>query len=209
MESTQSGVRLYTIGHSNRSLDEFIALLRQFGIETLADIRRLPGSRKFPHFDRENLERVLPGHGLEYIWLPQLGGLRRRRKGLDSPNMGLTSPGFRAYADYMDSDDFRAGIRQLLSVASQSTTAYMCAEALYWRCHRRLLSDYLVAHGVEVLHIMGPKKLSAHNMTEGSAVMTEGKVIYPLPLALESSECAVATATDIKTSFRAMEANSE
>ena len=150
-------IRIYTIGHSNRSLEDFLALLKEFDMQALADIRSQPGSRKFPHFNLENLETVLPAHGMRYIWLPKLGGRRKTRKGFDSPNMGLTSPGFRSYADYMGEEEFRQGVVELLSVASESRTAYMCAEALYWQCHRRLLSDYLVAQGVEVLHILGSR----------------------------------------------------
>lgn len=171
--------RVYTIGHSNRSLDDLVALLKEFDIHALVDIRSQPGSRKFPHFNLENLETVLPGHGVRYIWLPKLGGRRRTRKGFDSPNMGLTSPGFRSYADYMGEEEFRQGVVELLSVASESSTAYMCAEALYWQCHRRLLSDYLVAQGVEVLNILGPKNLRSHKITEGALVTQQRNVIYP------------------------------
>jgi len=176
---TGSVIRLYTIGHSNRSFEDFLALLKNWEVQTLADIRSLPGSRKFPHFDRENLEKLLPEQGVTYVWLPKLGGLRRKAKGLDSPNSGLTSPGFRNYADYMISEEFRDGVQELLTIASKSVTAYMCAEALYWRCHRRLLSDYLVAGGAEVLHILGPKSLRSHEMTRGAAVTSTGDVIYP------------------------------
>jgi uncharacterized protein (DUF488 family) len=170
---------IYTIGHSNRSLEDFLALLKEFDIQALADIRSQPGSRKFPHFNLENLETVLPGHGVRYIWLPKLGGRRRTRKGFQSPNMGLTSPGFRSYADYMGEEEFRQGVVELLSVASESRTAYMCAEALYWQCHRRLLSDYLVAQGVVVLHMLGPKNLQSHKITEGALVTQQGNVVYP------------------------------
>jgi uncharacterized protein (DUF488 family) len=175
----EAGICIYTIGHSNRSLEDFLALLKEFDIRALADIRSQPSSRKFPHFNRENLETVLPGYDVNYLWLPKLGGRRRTRKGFDSPNMGLTSPGFRSYADYMSEEEFRKGVGELLSIASESTMAYMCAEALYWRCHRRLLSDYLVAQGVLVRHILGHKSLRAHEITEGAVVTQEGNVIYP------------------------------
>jgi len=171
--------RVYTIGHSNRSLEDFLALLKEFDIQALADIRSQPGSLKFPHFNLENLETVLPAHGVRYIWLPKLGGRRRARKGFDSPNTGLSSQGFRSYADYMCEEDFRQGVGKLLSVASESRTAYMCAEALYWRCHRLILSDYLVAQGIEVLHILGPKNLRSHKITEGALVTQQGNVVYP------------------------------
>lgn len=175
----EADISIYTIGHSNRSLEDFLALLKEFDIQALADIRSHPGSRKFPHFNRESLEAVLPEHGVKYLWLPKLGGRRKTRKGFESPNMGLTSPGFRSYADYMGEEEFRQGVRELLTLASESKTAYMCAEALYWQCHRRLVSDYLVARCVEVLHILGPKSLRPHKLTEGALVTEEGDVIYP------------------------------
>jgi uncharacterized protein (DUF488 family) len=175
----QSGICIYTIGHSTRSLGDFISLLKKFIVQTLADIRTLPGSRKFPHFDRENLEKVLPEHGINYVWLPKLGGLRGRSKGFVSPNTGLDSPGFRNYADYMSGHEFADGVSELLRIAVRSTTACMCAEAVWWRCHRRLLSDYLVAQGVGVLHILDAKNPKPHKMTEGAVISTDGKVLYP------------------------------
>jgi len=174
----QIHISIYTIGHSNRSWDDFIALLEKFAIRTVADIRSLPGSKKFPHFDRENMEKALPDCGLQYIWLPSLGGLRRVRRGFESPNIGLTNPGFRAYADYMATSEFLEGVEELLVVASESATTVMCAEALYWRCHRRLLSDYLVAHGVDVSHILGLQNVIAHKMTQGSVITPGGQVMY-------------------------------
>jgi uncharacterized protein (DUF488 family) len=174
----QNRISIYTIGHSNRSWEDFIALLEKFAIRTVADIRSLPGSKKFPHFDRENMGKALFDQGLKYIWLPKLGGLRRVRKGFESPNIGLTNPGFRAYADYMATPEFLDGVEELLNVASESATTIMCAEALYWRCHRRLVSDYLMAHGIEVLHILGLSKLMPHTMTQGAMITPEGHVLY-------------------------------
>jgi len=175
---SETRISVYTIGHSNRTWGEFIELLEKFAIQTIGDIRSLPGSRKFPHFDRENMQKALPNHEVRYIWLPKLGGLRRVRKGFESPNTGLTSPGFRAYADYMLTQEFREGVQELLTLAFESATGVMCAEAVYWRCHRRLLSDYLTAHGIEVLHIQGRKNLVPHNMTQGASVTPDGRVIY-------------------------------
>jgi len=177
-DKSQNRISIYTIGHSNRSWEDFTALLEKYAIRTVADIRSLPGSKKFPHFDRENMEKSLFDLGLKYIWLPKLGGLRRGRKGFESPNIGLTNPGFRAYADYMATSEFLEGVEELLVVASESTTTIMCAEALYWRCHRRLLSDYLVAHGIEVSHIPGLNNLAPHKMTQGVEITPEGQVIY-------------------------------
>jgi len=179
VEADNAVPSLFTIGHSNRSAEDFLALLHDFSVQTVVDIRRLPHSRAFPHFDQIHLESLLRREGMEYVWLASLGGLRRRLKGLDSPNSGLSSPGFRNYADHMTTEEFRAGVRQLLEIAGRSTSACMCAEALYWRCHRRLLSDYLVARGVEVRHIMERHKLDPHRMTAGSLVTAEGFVTYP------------------------------
>lgn len=172
-------VRIYTVGHSNRSPEEFLSLLKLFGVQTVADIRRLPGSRKFPHFDSENLAKLLSTEGIGYIWMRELGGLRRQAKGFDSPNKGLENAGFRAYADFMSTDQFREAAGKLLALASESTTACMCAEAVFWRCHRRLLSDYLVANGAEALHILGRSTPSPHTLTKGAVVTPDGIVIYP------------------------------
>jgi uncharacterized protein (DUF488 family) len=170
---------IYTLGHSTRSLEEFFALLSQYHVRTLVDIRSLPGSRKFPHFDRENMEKVLPENGVTYVWFKSLGGLRRVRKDFDSPNTGLTNSGFRAYADYMASEEFRSGVQELLKLASDSVTAVMCAEAVYWKCHRRLLSDSLLARGAEVLHILGPKSLQPHGLSVGAIISPDLTVVYP------------------------------
>ena len=172
-------IHIYTIGHSNRSIDDFIELLDRFEIQTLVDIRSRPGSRTFPHFNRENLVRSLLLNGIVYHWMKELGGLRRRVKGFVSPNMGLTSAGFRAYADYMGSEAFQDAAAKLQSCASESTTAVMCAEAPYWRCHRRLLSDHLVANHVEVLHILGDGEPTLHTLTPGARVVSGGIVCYP------------------------------
>ena len=169
----------YTIGHSNRPLEEFLAILKAYQIGTIADIRSLPGSNKYPHFNSENLSKILSENGLQYFWIPKLGGLRRSRKDFPSRNTGLTSPSFRSYADYMATEDFRKGVQELIELAFESTTAYMCAEAVYWRCHRRLLSDYLVAHGMQVSHIFSLKEVKPHSMTQGSVVTNEGLVVYP------------------------------
>lgn len=179
IETISHPLTIYTIGHSNHTFEEFVALLEAYEIRIIADIRSFPGSRKFPHFNRSDLEKALPAHGVEYLWIPRLGGWRHIRKGFDSPNTGLTSLGFRAYADYMATEEFREGVNELLSAAGRSRTAYMCAEALYWRCHRRLLSDYLTARGIEVLHIMGPKNLVAHKLSKEAAVTVQWEVIYP------------------------------
>ncbi|MGD0078876.1 MAG: DUF488 domain-containing protein [Sedimentisphaerales bacterium] len=191
--------KLFTIGHSTRSLDEFIALLREFKIEVLVDIRRFPGSRRLPHFNRQDLEQTLPAAGIEYIWLEDLGGRRSAspRVGETSPNggsgpdlanlsavaesqnPGLRHPAFRHYADYMQTDQFQKAVERLISIASKKTAAIMCAEKLFWKCHRRLLSDYLVAHSILVEHIIETAKTQPHKLSPDAAITPDGHVVYP------------------------------
>lgn len=166
--------RIYTIGHSTRELHELVALLQENGVKRLADIRRYPGSKRYPHFSRESLEKSLPQHDLTYIHFPDLGG--RRKPHGDSPNTALQNEQFRAYADYMPTPEFRAAVDRLLD--SDQTTAYMCAEAVPWRCHRNLLSDEMVRRGLEVVHIIGPHQRKMHEMSE-YAVVVDGGVTYP------------------------------
>lgn len=168
-----------TIGHSTHPLDRFLALLAQNEVEALVDIRRFPGSRKHPHFHRDSLTVTLPKSGVEYHWLEALGG-RRHRKSKDAPsvNLGLQNQAFRNYADYMLTEEFREGVEKLLEIARQKRTAIMCAEGLFWRCHRRLVSDFLVARGVTVQHILPAGKLQPHTLTPG-AVVEGRRVTYP------------------------------
>jgi uncharacterized protein (DUF488 family) len=168
---------IVTIGHSNHPLDRFLALLAQHEVEALVDIRRFPGSRKHPHFHRDSLASALPKAGVEYRWLEALGG-RRQEPREESPNLGLENKSFRNYADYMLTDEFREGIEKLLGVARRKRTAIMCAEGLFWQCHRRLVSDFLVANGVTVQHIMPTGDLRPHSLTRG-AVLEGGHVTYP------------------------------
>jgi uncharacterized protein (DUF488 family) len=165
-----------TIGHSNHPPERFLALLARHEVEALVDIRRFPGSRKHPHFNQDSLAAALQQAGVEYHWLEALGGRRPKRRD-ESPNRGLENPGFRNYADYMLTDEFREGVEKLLEVARQKRTAIMCAEGLFWRCHRRLVSDFLVANGVTVQHIMPSGELRPHKMTSG-AVVEGGQVTY-------------------------------
>ena len=166
-----------TVGHSNHPLDRFLALLARHGVEALVDIRRFPGSRKHPHFHRDSLAAALPKSRVEYHWLEALGG-RRPKQREDSPNLGLENKGFRNYADYMLSDEFREGVEKLLEVARHKRTAIMCAEGRFWQCHRRLVSDFLAANGVKVQHIMPDGELRVHKLTAG-AVIEGGRVTYP------------------------------
>ncbi len=169
-------VTLFTIGHSTRGLDELIEILQAHSIQTLADIRSFPMSRRLPHFNRESLEKALPEAGIRYVWMKELGG--RRKKSLeDSPNVALRNDGFRNYADYMLTPQFERAIVELIKIGEQSRTAYMCAERVYFRCHRMLVSDWLVAHGHEVLHIDDEKPTKPHKLTS-EARLVDGRVIY-------------------------------
>jgi len=170
---------VYTLGHSTRSFEEFLALLRGYEIEVLADVRAFPSSARYPHFSRGELERRLPKEGIEYHWLgEELGGYRREGLGERSPNKGWASEGFRNYADHMLSPEFERGIERLLELARRKWTAYMCAERFWWRCHRRLISDYLVAKGHKVIHIIAEAKATEHKLP-GFARVVHGRLIYP------------------------------
>ena len=173
-----STLKVWTIGHSTRSLDEFLSLLEAFAIEAVADVRRYPGSQRFPHFGQEALRKALEAKGIGYCWFEALGGRRQRTAQEDSLNLGLKSAGFRNYADYMMTELFQEAVTRLLALAAEQPTAVMCAEKLYWKCHRRLLSDYLVAQGVTVEHILGQNELRPHCMTPGATVTDERTIIY-------------------------------
>lgn len=166
---------LYTIGHSTHSLGEFLAMLQSFGIKILIDIRSLPGSRKFPQFDKENLQIALPENSIEYRYLSDLGGRRKVKK--DSRNTNWRNDSFRGYADYMETEDFEKAIKKLKDIASEQPTAIMCAEAVWWRCHRSMVSDYLKAKGWKVLHIMGLGKAQEHTYTSPARIV-EDKIYY-------------------------------
>ncbi|KYH39313.1 MAG: hypothetical protein AYL28_000880 [Candidatus Bathyarchaeota archaeon B23] len=172
-------MRVYTIGHSNRSLDEFLGLLEEYGIEAVVDVRRWPTSSRYPHFNGERLCEALEGRGVEYLWLGDvLGGYRRRGLGEASPNKGWSRGGFRNYADYALTEEFRRGLRRTLELAGERRTAIMCSERFYWRCHRRIISDHLLARGVEVIHIIDRGKTRRHRLTR-FAVIQNGVPIYP------------------------------
>ncbi|MBV8053463.1 MAG: DUF488 domain-containing protein [Acidobacteriaceae bacterium] len=167
---------LFTVGHSTRSREELIDVLKAHGIETLADIRSFPMSRRLPHFNREALEKSLPAASIRYVWMKELGGRRKKIRD-DSPNVALRNQSFRNYADYMLTPEFQQAIGELVSLAEHSRTAYMCAERLYFRCHRMLVSDWLVAHGHEVWHIDGAGPLKRHELMP-EARLIDGQVIY-------------------------------
>ena len=172
-------MHLFTIGHSNRSLSELISLLRENGIEVLVDVRSWPSSRKYPHFNRDALRESLKAEGIRYLWLgKELGGYRKNGLGDRSPNKAWKSIGFRNYADHTLSEEFREGIRQLLGYAEKWRVAYMCAERFYWRCHRRIISDYLVARGHQVTHIIDRKEARKHRLTRFARIVN-GRLTYP------------------------------
>jgi uncharacterized protein (DUF488 family) len=173
-------VRIFTIGHSTHPLWEFLRLLDAFEVGQVADVRRFPGSRRLPWFNREVLARELQSRGLLYAHLPALGGRRRPSPG--SPNGGWRVEAFRGYADHMAGAEFKAGLAALEARASQRPTAVMCAEALWWRCHRRLVSDVLTIHGWEVVHIGSGGDATTHELT-AFAVSDAGGLTYPPPQA--------------------------
>jgi uncharacterized protein (DUF488 family) len=167
---------VYTVGHSTRSLDELVETLKAHSIQTLVDIRAFPMSRRLPQFNRESLEKSLPAAGIRYVWMKALGGYRKKSRE-DSPNIGLRNASFRNYADYMSTAEFENAMAELVELAEGSCTAYMCAERVYFRCHRMLISDWLTAHGHEVLHIDGTGPVKPHNLTT-EARMIDGELIY-------------------------------
>jgi uncharacterized protein (DUF488 family) len=167
---------LYTVGHSTRSLDAFVDLLHHHGVRAIADVRRFPKSRKYPHFNDEALAVSLPNLGLRYAPVPLLGGRRRARP--DSPNTGWRNESFRGYADYTMTDPFAQGLEQLLTLAAQTPTAMMCAEAVPWRCHRSLIADAALVRGWRVLDIVSEGKAAPHKLTPFARV--EGtRITYP------------------------------
>jgi uncharacterized protein (DUF488 family) len=167
---------IYTIGHSTRSLEELIAALDAHEIKTLMDIRAFPMSRRLPHFNRESLEKALPEAGTQYVWEKRLGG--RRKKILDdSPNIALRNDSFRNYADYMLTAEFKSAVADLIAQAEQQRTTVMCAERVYFQCHRMLVSDWLTLHGHEVLHIDGTGPVRPHKPLP-EARLNNDDVIY-------------------------------
>lgn len=163
--------KIYTIGHSNRTFEELVLMLKSFDIKLLADIRNYPGSRMFSHFNKEYLEQALPENGIRYIHLKALGG---RRKPLpDSKNTAWRLAAFRGYADYMETKPFKEAIRELEKLGKKAPTVYMCSEALWWSCHRALVSDYLKFRGWEVIHIMDVKKSSPHTYTSPARIIND------------------------------------
>ena len=169
-------MRVHTIGHSTRPLEDFIGTLRAHDISSLVDIRTVPKSRHNPQFHIDSLSRTLPAVGIEYRHLPSLGGLRQPRR--DSPNRGWRNVSFRGYADHMGTPEFAAGIEELLAVARMHPTAIMCAEAVPWRCHRSLVGDALLVRGIEVIDIYDESKATPETLTR-FAVVDGLSITYP------------------------------
>jgi uncharacterized protein (DUF488 family) len=170
-----SGV-LYTIGHSIHPIEAFVALLSQHQIAVLADVRSMPGSRRWPQFNQEALSASVQQAGTAYEWFKPLGG-RRHSKISNSLHSAWNHRAFRAYADYADSPEFVAAVEQLIQMATPSVTAIMCSEGLWWQCHRRIISDHMIVHGWEVRHIMPNGSLVAHSLPDFARV-EDGRIIY-------------------------------
>jgi uncharacterized protein (DUF488 family) len=169
-------MRIWTIGHSTRAIDDFISLLKENEINLLVDVRAWPGSKRYPQFNKDTLAESLNAHRIRYEHFPELGGKRKSKP--DSRNTAWRNASFRGYADYMETEQFQKGIERLLEVAAEADpTAIMCAEAVWWRCHRSLIADYLKARGVEVLHVLGANKVEPHPYTSASRIVN-GELSY-------------------------------
>ena len=171
----ENKLEVWTVGHSTRPIEELMAALQSFEIKVLADVRSFPGSRRYPQFNKEHLKASLAAEEIEYQHFPELGGRRRARP--DSHNVTWRNESFRGYADYMETEDFRLGIKRLLEVGRAHRTAIMCAEAVWWRCHRSLISDFLKANDVEVVHITAAGKSEAHPFTSAARIVN-GELSY-------------------------------
>jgi uncharacterized protein (DUF488 family) len=182
----------FTIGHSTRSLSEFLELLSSNGITTVADVRAVPRSRTNPQFNRDTLPESLAQVGIAYVHIPELGGLRGRRAEIDaSPNIVWQNESFRNYADYAMTEPFMAGFLKLLDLGHAARSAIMCAEAMWWRCHRRIIADYLVSRGECVMHILGRGRVDRAELSAAARLSPTGLLIYdasPAGVASQQSE---------------------
>jgi len=169
---------IWTIGHSTRALEEFLGLLAEYRIEAIADVRRFPGSRRYPYFASDALAVTLPAHGIAYQWMPKLGG--RRKVQLGSPNTAWRNASFQGYADYIATVEFAEGLAELLELAASKRTALMCAEAVWWRCHRSLIADVLKLRGIEVTHIVDATHTTVHPYTSPARIV-DGRLSYAPP----------------------------
>jgi len=168
---------LYSIGHGNRSIETFMDLIQEFRIKHLADVRSYPSSIRNPHFDRKNLELMLNKSAISYTWFPDLGGFRRDGLGNTSPHVAIESPGFRNYADYMNTESFQTAAYKLSQLATLGSACFMCAETVPHRCHRSLLADYLFVQGFEVIHILDRQRTIVHHLSRLASI-SEGRIIY-------------------------------
>jgi uncharacterized protein (DUF488 family) len=172
-----SGITIYTVGHSTRSPEELLTLLRQAEVAVIADVRAFPSSRRHPQFNQSALEQWLGAAGIAYLHMRALGG--RRRAALDSPNRGWRESAFQGYADHMASTEFQRGLRELEAATQERSVAIMCAEAVWWRCHRRLIADALVVRGWRVEHLGIGEGRSVHELTAFAVVDGNGTITYP------------------------------
>jgi uncharacterized protein (DUF488 family) len=170
---------VFTVGHSTRPIEELLALLAEHEVRTLVDVRRFPGSRRHPQFSRDALAASLAGAGIQYVHEPDLGGRRAVRP--DSPHTAWRVEAFRGYADHMETPEFAAALDRLIQRAAGETVVILCAEAVPWRCHRRMISDALVARGLQVLHILGPNRADPHELNENARVLPGGRLLYSGP----------------------------
>lgn len=168
---------IWTVGHSTNTLEEFVQILKLASIEIVADVRSLPGSRKFPHFNKENLSASLKTNNMDYIHIKKLG--ERRKVNKNSTNDAWRHPAFRGFADYMETDSFQTGLEELISMAQFQRTAIMCAEALWWRCHRSMISDSLKLNSWKVLHLFPNHKIEEHSFTQPAQIINN-KLNYSL-----------------------------
>ena len=173
---TADGPPVFSIGHGTRSFEEFLALLRAAGIERVVDVRSFPGSRRHPQFGRDALDESLRREDIAYDWDQDLGGFRKPRP--DSPHTAIRNAGFRGYADHMQTEEFRTALQRLIETSRDTPTAYMCAESVWWRCHRRMLSDALLVAGFDVRHVMDGGKLQPHRLHPAARVEPDGTIVY-------------------------------
>lgn len=175
LESDISYKQLWTIGHSTRTMEAFIHLIKSEKIKQLIDVRRFPGSRKFPHFNKENVKVIIPENGIDYIHIESLGG--RRKAMPDSKNTVWRHPSFKGYADYMETADFEEALKTLKELAKKKRTVIMCSEAVWWRCHRSMIADSMKADDWDVLHIIGENQIQEHPYTKPAKIVN-GQLSY-------------------------------
>lgn len=170
---------IFTVGHSTRAVEELLALLTESGIEVLVDVRRYPGSRRHPQFSRDALEASLAAAGIGYVHEPDLGGRRPARPG--SPHTAWRVEAFRGYADHMETAEFQAALERLIQLGAERRVVILCAEAVPWRCHRRLISDALVTRGTDVRHILAPGRADPHELDPNARIQSGGRLVYSGP----------------------------